>query len=183
MRRRNKRRVVLIVFLLIISATIAGLLYFYNTNKEGWNKATKTPLAYMEYMGSFMTFDKEGYVMSSSKITPTDIPLVMGLEFEYVIVDEKLPIEDNELFMLCIKISDALSEAELEIDKIELNNNDEIFLYIGDVTVELGQYKDLDKKLVHLKRVAESLKKYTSGVLNMKEYNQKGEYTFTTNNS
>jgi len=182
MRRRNKRVVVLIFILIFIVAALIGLFFVYNTNKEGWNNATKTPLAYMEYMGSYMTFDKDGYVMSSSKTPPTDIPLVMGLDFKYVVVDEKLPIENNELFMLCIEISDALSEAKLKIDKIELNNNDEILLHLGEVTVELGTKKDLDKKLVHLKRVAESLKKYTSGDLNMKVYNEKGEYTFTTNN-
>lgn len=182
MRRRNKRRIVLIFFLILITAMLVGIFIFYKTNREAWNQKTKTPLAYMEYMGSNMIFDKEGYVISSVSTPPTDLPLVMGLDFEYVVVDEYLPIEDNELFMLCIEISNKLAEAELEIDQIELNNNDEIFLYIGEVTVELGTKKDFEKKLENLKKVATSLKKYTAGVLDMREYNEKGEYTFTTKN-
>lgn len=182
MRRRNKRVFVLIFILILIAAAVVGVIFFQKKYPEYWNKATKTPIAYMEYMGSFMTFDNEGYVISSSVAPPTDLPLVMGLDFDYVVVDELLPIEDNELFLLCIEISNKLADAELDIDKIELNTNDEIFLYIGEVTVELGTKKDLEKKLENLKKVATSLKKYTSGVLNMREYNEKGEYTFTTKN-
>lgn len=182
MRRRNKRVIILIIFIVIILAAIAGLVFFYFTNKEGWNKVTRTPIAYMEYMGSYMSFDKEGFVISSSPTPPENIPFVMGMDFEYVVVNEKLPIEDNDLFELCIEISESLSDTEIEIDKINMDDNEKIYLYTGEITVELGTRRNLDKKLVHLKRIAELLKSYTAGTLDMSVYKESGEYTFTTKN-
>lgn len=182
MRKKNKRVVILIIILVLLGAAGAGLFYIYTTNKEGWNKVTRTPLAYLEYMGSYMSFDSEGFVISSSSTPPEDLPLVMGLNFEYVVVNETLPIEDSELFELCIDISQSLSDTDLKINKIQMDENEEISLYIGDISVELGTSKNLEKKLDYLKKIWDSLKEYTSGNLDMKIYNEDGEYIFEPKN-
>ena len=182
MRRKNKKKYVLFFIIILIIAGVAGFLYYYSINKDNWEKAVRDPIAYMEYLGSYMVFDEEGYVIESLSTPPKDIPLVMGLDFDYVVVSEMLPIEDNKHFELCIDISNALSDADIDINRIELDGNDEIVLYIGGVTVELGTRKDLENKLIHLKRVADNLKNYSAGNLDMKEYNENGEYIFTTKN-
>jgi cell division protein FtsQ len=179
-RRRKRKKWLWFLFILIIAGGLGSAYYFQYVKKEVPATSNKSAMAYLEYMGSYMTFDEDGFVLQSYTEPPEHIPLVMGLNFDYVIVNEYLPVENEELFRLCIYISESLTDAEIVIDRIHLSEEEEIFLYLGDVTIEMGKKKELEKKLVHLKNLSANLKNYSAGVLDMTIYSEKGEYTFTT---
>ena len=69
----------------------------------------KALAGYVEYLGRYLYFDNEGVVVEVAKVTTKGIPQVTGLKFDHVILYDKLPVENNEIFqnILTIKIGRA----------------------------------------------------------------------------
>lgn len=53
----------------------------------------KALAGYVQYLGRYMYFDNEGVVVETSKVTTKGIPQVTGLNFDHVVLHEKLPVE------------------------------------------------------------------------------------------
>lgn len=140
----------------------------------------KALAGYVKYMDTYVYFDKDGYVVESSAIPTAGIPQVTGLNFDYIILGQPLPVseEHEEVFGTILNLTNLLKKYELSADRIFFHSNSEITVYFGDVKVALGNESDrLEDKLMCLPKMLPGLEG-KNGTLQMETYNEKGDYTF-----
>lgn len=133
----------------------------------------KSVAGYVEYMGRYMYFDREGIVVESSMTRTEGIPQVTGVSFDHVVLYEPLPVENQEIFHDILSITQMLSKYEISTDKIYFNDSYEITLYFGGVRARLGQ-DNLEEKIMRLKYILPRLEG-ESGVLKMENYSEERE--------
>lgn len=139
----------------------------------------KTLTGYVKYLDTFMYFDKDGDVVESSSVRTLGVPQIMGLKFEHVILGEKLPVENQEVFEEILNITKLLKKYSLTADKIYFNKAGEITVYFGDVKVALGNdAATLEDKLMLLPELLAKLEGKT-GTLQMEHFDEvSGKYVF-----
>ena len=127
----------------------------------------KSLVGYIEYMGSYKYFDKDGIVVESSSRLIEDVPFVTGIDVDYIVLHSKLPVEDERVFDLLLDLTQLLVKYDIDVEKINISKELEIKLYLGNVRVELGTEKDLSEKIMDLRDIMPNLGD-ASGVLDMK---------------
>ena len=139
----------------------------------------KALAGYVEYLGQYMYFDKDGYVVESSGIRTAGVPQITGLEFDHIVLGEALPVENPDVFASILNITKMLKKYELESDKIYFNKSGDITVYFGEVKVSLGNdTATLEDKLMLLPEFLPSLEG-KKGTLQMQTYDESGgKYTF-----
>lgn len=140
-----------------------------NPNKVRVNVYEKAIAGYVEYLGHFMYFDKDGIVVESSNEETDGIPFVTGLNYNYVVLHEPLPVKDKTVFMLILNITQLLNKYEIETDRIAFDSNQEITLYFGDARVSLGDDSYIDEKINEMRLLLPKLDGY-AGTLHMENY-------------
>lgn len=139
----------------------------------------KAVAGYVEYLGHYLYFDKDGIVVESSTERVDGIPFVTGLDFNYITLHEKLPVDREEVFRLILNITQLLTKYELRIDKIYFDKSYNITLYFGEVRVYLGTSDYIDEKINRLRFILPELTGRV-GVLHMENYTGEGDkFTFT----
>ena len=134
----------------------------------------KAMAGYIEFMDSFMYFDKDGYIVENSNVKMLEIPLVVGLQFSKVELGQKIPVKDDTVFAQIMSLHNLLKDFELRVDKIYFRPDEEIVLFFGDVRVMLGKGNYLQEKIMVLPKFLESLEG-ESGALRMEKYSQEGD--------
>ena len=133
----------------------------------------KSLAGYVEYLGNYMYFDKDGYVVECSTIKTEGIPQVLGLHFDHVILYEKLPIENEQVFQEILSISQMLVKYDLQTDKIYFDEDMNLSLYFGEARVDFGNDIYLEEKLMVLPDILPKLEG-KKGLLDLSDY-QKGD--------
>ena len=131
----------------------------------------KSVVGCVKYMSSYMYFDKDGIVVESSNNFLEGIPLIDGLDFGRVVLYEKLPISNENVFDQMLDITQVLVGNDITVDKITI--------YIGDIEVYLGDSKELNGKIGELRDMWEKIKGL-SGILYLDNYNPLNENTTYT---
>ncbi len=134
----------------------------------------KALAGYIEFMDSFMYFDKDGYIVENSNVKMLEIPLVVGLQFSHVELGQKIPVNDETVFSQIMSLHNLLKDFELRVDKIYFRPDEEIVLFFGDVRVMLGEGVHLQEKIMVLPQFLETLTG-ESGALRMENYSQEGD--------
>lgn len=134
----------------------------------------KDIVGYLQYMGSYMYFDKDGIVVESSSELIEDVPLVTGLNFDSIILNEKLPVYNEDVFDMILDLTQNIRKYKLVVDKIYISEEYESTLYIGKVKVLLGSSEDINQKLSDLYDMHKQLEG-KSGTLDMKEVDKDGQ--------
>jgi len=129
----------------------------------------KAVAGYIEYLGKYMYFDKDGIVVETSDEKTEGIPQITGLKFEYVVLHERLPIENDEIFQLILDITQLLTKYEIKADKIYFDKNNQMTLYFENIRVRLGDISNIDDKIIRLKAILPELEG-EKGVLRMDKY-------------
>ena len=139
----------------------------------------KVLTGYVRYLGAYIYFDKDGYVVESSSVKTVGVPQIMGLEFDYVVLGEPLPIENPEVFVNILNMTKLLEKYELNSEKIYFQASGDITVYFGEVKVSLGNDRaTLEDKLMLLPELLPSLEG-RKGTLQMESYDESGgRYTF-----
>ena len=138
----------------------------------------KKIIGYVRYKGVNMYFDKDGTIVESSTEEIENIPRITGLKFDYIVLDETLPVGDEKIFHLILDLTQALAKYEVGVDRIYISEKQEVILYMDQVVVELGKNTDMVEKIQSLADMLPNLSGL-SGTLNMKEYDENGNgYTF-----
>lgn len=139
----------------------------------------KVLAGYVDYMGTCLYFDKDGYVVESSGVKTQGIPQILGLSFDHVVVGEALPVEDPEVFNNVLSVTKLLEKYGLEAEKIYFQPSGDITVYFDNVKVALGNDNiTLEDKLMLLPEMLPSLAG-KSGTLQMETYSDSGgRYTF-----
>lgn len=131
----------------------------------------KSVAGYVEYLGKYMYFDKDGIIVETSDVKTTGIPQITGLNFAYVVLHEKLPVANEDIFQAILDITQLLTKYEISADKIYFDQNDEMTLYFENIRVRLGDISNIDDKIIRLKAILPELEGQ-KGVLRMENYDE-----------
>jgi len=139
----------------------------------------KALAGYIEYLGQYMYFDKDGIVVEVSGQITEGVPQITGLDFNSVILHSPLPVDNPEVFGQILEITNLLTKYKLEVDKIYFNPSLEVTLYMDKVRVTLGQKDKLTEKMMKLRDLAPHLVGL-SGVLHLENADSSSDViTFT----
>ena len=131
----------------------------------------KSLAGYVEFMDTYMYFDKDGYVTESSNVKTMGVPQITGLSFDYVVLGERLPVEDETLFESIMSITKLLGKYELIVEKINYKSNSDITLIFDNIKVALGSNEKLEEKIMDLPVFLKELQG-KSGTLRMENYSE-----------
>ena len=131
----------------------------------------KALAGYVQYLGSYMYFDKDGIVVESSNVLTPGIPEVSGLKFNHVVLHEALPIENEEIFQEILNITNLLNKHGLSATKIQFDSLYDVSLHFGKVRVIMGEDADMDQIIMHLTGILPHLEG-KSGVLHMENFSE-----------
>lgn len=125
----------------------------------------------VEYLGKYMYFDREGIVVESASETTPGIPQITGMSYGYIILYEKLPVEDEEIFKEILSMTQLLEKYEIDADKIHFDKAGNMTLYFGEAKAALGTKENIDQKVMQLSHILPELEG-KSGVLHMEDYEE-----------
>ncbi|MCR5733900.1 MAG: cell division protein FtsQ/DivIB [Lachnospiraceae bacterium] len=129
----------------------------------------KAVAGYVEYLGHYLYFDKDGIVVESSLDRIKDIPFVTGLTFDHMALHEKLPVGNESVFKLILNLTQILTKYDIKVDRIYFDKNYNITLYFDKVGVLLGNSDNIDEKINRLRSLLPKMSGY-SGELHMENY-------------
>lgn len=129
----------------------------------------KALAGYVQYLGRYMYFDNEGVVVEASKVTTKGIPQVTGLEFDHVMLHEKLPVENDQIFQNILMITKLLNKYGVLCDRIQFDKDHNVMLGYGGVKVNIGTLENLDEKMMQLPKILPSLEG-EKGTLDLQNY-------------
>jgi len=131
----------------------------------------KALAGYIEHLGRYMYFDKDGIVVEASMERTPGVPQVTGLTFSHVVMHEKLPIDNPEIFEDILDITQLLNKYEIQADKIRFDKSLHKTLYFGEARVSLGSNENIGEKIMKLKAILPELEG-KKGLLRMDNYSE-----------
>ena len=117
----------------------------------------KSVAGFVTYLGRYMYFDRDGTIVESSGMKTAGVPEVTGLKFDHVVMYEKLPVENAEIFARILDITQSLDKYELQADRLFFDKEYKVTLYFGEVRVQIGMGSDIDEKFSRLKSILPEL--------------------------
>ncbi len=145
----------------------------------------KSIVGCIEYMGSFMYFDKDGLVVESAATKEIQVPLVTGLTFNRIVLYQTLPVPDAEVFEDILNLTQLLQLYEIPVGQIWFDEtydatltladwakSDGAVLALSQVRVSLGGREDMEEKISELKNQLTHLSGLR-GVLHLETYDRK----------
>lgn len=136
----------------------------------------KALAGYIEFLDTYIYFDRDGYVVESSGIKTAGVPQIAGLSFDFAVLGEKLPVADEAVFESIMTITKLLSKYELNSDKIYFRSGNEIVLFFGDIRVALGKAVGLEDKIMAIPTFLEGLEG-KKGTLRLENYSEEEKLT------
>lgn len=143
------------------------------------NVYEKAIAGYVEYLGHYMYFDKDGIIVESSTRMIEGIPFVTGLKFDHCVMYEPLPIENKEIFSEILSLTQLMEKYDIKTDRIYFDRDQEITLFFDTARVFLGSFDNIDDKMIRLQYIIPKLKGLT-GVLHMENYSQDAKNDYIT---
>lgn len=132
----------------------------------------KNVIGYVYYKDFYFYFDKDGIVAECSSVDKVEgAMLVEGLKFNSMVLYEKLPVEDESTFSLILSLTKMLKKNEIDVDRLEFDEELNIILHIGDIEVIIGRDEYLDEKIAKVKDLLPVVSRY-AGTLNMTDYKE-----------
>lgn len=113
----------------------------------------KRVIGCIEFMGDYLYFDKDGIIVESTYRRLEDIPLVKGLKYQKIVLNEKLEIQKEELFDVILNLTQQIEKRELRVDTIIFNDKYEVTVDLGDIKAMLGKRSTYDEILAKLKNI------------------------------
>lgn len=107
----------------------------------------------VKVMGQYLYFDKDGYVTESTVERLPNVPLVKGLEFDRIVLYEKLKIQKDELYDVILNITKLVREYDVPAQCIIFNGKGEVELEVLENSVSLGRRKAYDLQIQKLKEL------------------------------
>jgi len=111
----------------------------------------------VKVMGQYLYFDKDGYVTESSDERLQDVPLIKGLEFDRIVLYDKLKIQKDELYDVILNITKLVREYEIPAECIIFNGKGEVELEVGDISVSMGKRVAYDLQIQKLADILPSV--------------------------
>lgn len=147
----------------------------------------REPIAYLVYnKDSYIYIDDGGYVLEVNKEPLLDRPFVTGTKYGNFVLNEPLTFE-NEYTLQKISIINSNMEKYYLQDyqiTIDLSEDYNVKLKVNDITVGLGEFENIDKKMRYLKSILAELdeKGYMSGYIDLSDFDKPITFKFDGNN-
>ncbi len=134
----------------------------YDITTEGKNVISiqvyeKILVGCVNVMGQFLYFDKDGYVTESAAERLPGVPVVKGLEFDRIVLYEKLKIQKDELYDVILNITKLVREYEIPAQSIAFNGKGEVELTVENNSISLGRRTAYDIPLQKLADILPSV--------------------------
>lgn len=107
----------------------------------------------IEFMGDYLYFDKDGIIVESTSNRLNDIPLIKGLKYQKIVLNEKLEVQKEELYEVILNLTQQIEKRELEVKTIIFNNKYEVTVDLGEIKAMLGKRSTYDEILAKLKNI------------------------------
>ncbi len=134
----------------------------------------------IEYMGSYMYFDREGVIVESSRELFEKVPLVTGIQFQHIVMHERLEVGDETVFAEILSLSQLLEQYGLFSEQMAFDKNRQVTLTMGSIKSVLGDDRYLAEKISELSDMYSELSG-RSGTVYLNEYRpdvKKPSYSF-----
>ena len=144
---------------------------YVNLNTLKVNIYEKKIIGCIPYMGEYICFDKDGVMVGSVLEKREDIPSVTGIDYKKMIYNETVDTEQKDIFDVILNIAQLVDKNKIRVERVDIDSEREITLYLGDIKVKLGKHDQYDEPLAALPGIlkgAEGLK----GTLNMENYTE-----------
>ena len=138
----------------------------------------KSIVGALRYMSSYMYFDRDGIVVENSTELIEGVPEITGLKFGHIVLNRRLPIEDEGIFSEIMNITQQLSVNGIRCDTIDFDPMGEARLILdgGDIEVELGKDEEIDAKILLLSDILPSIRERgLRGALDLSDYSDMDE--------
>lgn len=109
----------------------------------------KQPVGCIPYLDSYIYFDRNGIFIESSMERDEKVPYFDGIQVDYVIKDEKLPMGTTVL-NTAVALSMIFEKNDMIPDHIQFDQSYQINLVYGDITVQLGKDEYLEDKMARV---------------------------------
>lgn len=182
---------ILLIILLVAGLGVGAYFIFFNKEDGLTEEKIESIVGYTNFMDSNLYFDRDGLVIASEKEVLPDKPEFTGLDIDYVVLGEKLPVKDADILDNILRIATYLSTTSVNwggqsvkliniVDKVHFDVEGDILCYVGNITVQLGSDYHLEEKLVEMSDILPSIEGKT-GTLHLENYstsNTNHIYTF-----
>ena len=122
-------------------------------------------------MGRYLYFDKDGIIVESANNLVENVPVVEGLEFQELVLYEKLKIQKQSLFHTILELTRLIEENGLTVEKIVFSTGYHVTLHSGNLEIQLGKRDSYDEPLGALKGIL-AVAGDRSGTLDMRNYSK-----------
>ncbi len=191
----NKRKIIKRIIIIALIAAIALVAFFIlykkgiiNFQKEEEESVIDAEISEkysivgcIKYTDFYMYFDQDGVVRTSSPQKDENVPLVLGLNFDHVAINDELDIANEDIFRWLLEVVQTLNKYEIKFEKIYISSDYEMTLYIANVKVELGKNEYTAEKIAELSNFYDKLVGL-SGTLFMQDFDLNNKtFTFKSN--
>lgn len=128
------------------------------------NISEKPSIAFYKKELKNIYFDKDGIINEVSSERLNDVIEVSGVEFFNSEMGERVDLKDKKMLMAILNITSALKDSNLPVRFLEINKDDEITVFVGGITVVLGDVENMEIKLGRLNDIYKEVQNL-SGVL------------------
>ncbi len=129
----------------------------------------------VHFMGEYLYFDKDGIVVESSSKRIEKIPIIKGLQFEKIILHEKLEAQNDKLFNVILNLTKLINKYKLDVDIISFDSEENVTLHCEDIEVLLGKKEDYYDALSNLNNILTKAKGKHVYELDMRNYEKGAE--------
>ena len=112
---------------------------------------------YIESIGQYAYFDKDGFVVETSTEEIPDVPKVTGVTCEEVVLYEQLPLERGEVLKDLLNLTQILKKYDLLPQEIHYDGKLMPTLDYGGTRVVVGSEDYLSQKVVRLSAILPQL--------------------------
>ncbi len=126
---------------------------------------------YINTLGQYAYFDKDGVVVEMSSEVIEHVPKINGLDVEKIVLNEKLPIKGKSVLKNLLTLTQVLKKYELIPDSIKYGEEGNYTLKYGKISVALGQAQNFNKKIVRLSYIMPKLDG-EKGVLHLESWTE-----------
>lgn len=147
-------------------------------------------------MGEYLYFDKDGIIVESSTRKIEKVPIIEGLKFNEIVLHQKLNLlndvklkekdgeqksewdtaEKEELFYIILNITKSIQKYDLNVDRVEFDENKNVTLSCKGVKVLLGKKIDYEEALADMKIILKEARDKQLYILDMRNYNHDTGY-------
>ena len=116
-----------------------------------------------------LTAEAVGKTATSFVAAMKEAPRITGLSFTHAQLHEILPVSDDSVFYTILGIARMINKYDINPDEVNFDENMQITLTYGNLTVNLGKDELIEEKLTRMAAILPSIEG-KSGVLHMEDY-------------